>query len=82
MSPTKEFRKTLTDELDAHGLSYRFEACTKHVKLVIAFPAGEHALVIPSTPSDWRGALNARSLLRRWIKTGVPARPWSHAKAA
>ena len=81
-NPSREFLKVLTTELEAHGLKYDVENTTRHKKLHIHFPSGRQFIVIPSSPSDHRGVTNSLALLRRWIRCGVPARPWVAAKAA
>ena len=43
----------------------------KHEKIRVATPAGVQMLVVSVTASDWRAALNNRSILRRWAKEGA-----------
>lgn len=40
----------------------------KHEKIRVATPAGIKLLVVSVTASDWRAALNNRSILRRWAR--------------
>ena len=43
----------------------------KHEKIRVATPSGIKLLVVSVTTSDWRAALNNRSILRRWARGDV-----------
>lgn len=42
-----------------------------HEKIKVATPAGTKMLVVSVSASDWRAALNNRSILRRWARGDV-----------
>lgn len=39
-----------------------------HFKIRVATPHGLRTLVVSVTASDWRAAMNNRSILRRWAR--------------
>jgi hypothetical protein len=57
----------VTAELDAAGIAYAVKAA-RHFKVVFAVDRKSVTIVVSRTPSDHRGALNSRSLVRRILK--------------
>lgn len=57
-------------ELEATGISSEVDSTGKHIRISWAYPNGEaRYVVVGATPSDWRGRLNARALVRRMLRT-------------
>jgi hypothetical protein len=57
---------TMTRELARHGVTrWRIDRKRRHPRLEFEWNGQKIIYVMPSSSSDWRGVLNARSDLRR-----------------
>jgi hypothetical protein len=62
----RQYIDVLTRELASHGVAdWRIDRSHHHPRLTFQWKGRETFYVMPSSSSDWRGALNARADLRR-----------------
>lgn len=68
MSQRLEHLEPVLDELERYGLRGEIGERGKHLEIRWVTPLGERFIIMPKTPSDWRGALNSRSDLRKMLR--------------
>jgi hypothetical protein len=69
MTQRMEHLEPVLDELERYGLKSEIGDRGKHLEIRWNTPMGERFIIMPKTPSDWRGALNSRSDLRKMLRT-------------
>lgn len=68
MSQRMEHLEPVLNELERYGLKGEVGERGKHLEIRWNTPNGERFIIMPKTPSDWRGALNSRSDLRKLLR--------------
>ena len=68
MSQRLEHLDPVIGELERYGLRGEIGERGKHLEVRWKTPQGERFIIVPKTPSDWRGALNSRSDLRKLLR--------------
>lgn len=68
MSQRNEHLELVIDELERYGLRGEVGERGKHLEIAFETPLGRRFIIVPKTPSDWRGAMNSRSDLRKILK--------------
>jgi hypothetical protein len=75
MSRRDEYESRIRRFLARHSITaYRIEPRRKHQAVVVAHAGRKIVVMIPATPSDRRGALNAVADLRRQLRLAGAAR--------
>jgi hypothetical protein len=60
--------KAVTIEIEAAGLDWYVNTKGRHPKVIFTINGRSCQMTVSSTPSDWRGPLNARAQVRRVIR--------------
>lgn len=60
--------EAVTTEIEAAGLDWQVNSKGRHLKVVFTINGQSCQITVGRTPSDWRGRLNARALVRRVIR--------------
>jgi hypothetical protein len=68
MSQRNEHLELVMDELERYGLRGEVGERGKHLEIAFETPLGRRFIIMPKTPSDWRGAMNSRSDLRKILR--------------
>lgn len=68
MTQRMEHLDPVMEELERYGLKGEIGERGKHLEVRWKTPSGERFITVPKTPSDWRGALNSRSDLRKLLR--------------
>lgn len=56
------------EELERYGLKGEVSERGKHLEIGWETPLGRRFVIVPKTPSDWRGCLNSRSDVRKLLR--------------
>lgn len=63
-----EITDLLLEELDRYGLKGEISDRSKHLEVAWQTPQGRRFVIVPRTPSDWRGGMNVRSDMRKLLR--------------